>query len=330
NAILIVEFAKQNEDEGMNRFEAAVMACRLRLRAILMTAVSFILGVIPLMIATGAGSEMRQALGTTVFSGMLGVTVFGLFLTPVFYVVLRKLSPDQPTQKPNPNSDSDETVELTPEEPVTDETDSSSVEQTSQERFESAYAGEPPWNIDGPQPAFVEAAEFVRGDVLDAGCGTGENAIYFASRGHTVLGVDFSETAIAKAKEKAQARNVDVEFQQGNALQLEELNRTFDTVLDSGLFHVFDDENRARYVDQLGKVLKPGGIMSLLCFSDKEPPGIGPRRVTESEIHESFANGWEIQALQPTRFSVRDTEEGRLFTEGGPWAWLARIQRTDG
>ncbi len=92
NAILIVEFAKAEEDAGRNRFDAAVEACRLRLRPILMTAFSFILGVIPLLIATGAGSEMRQALGTAVFSGMLGVTLFGLFLTPVFYVVLRKFA----------------------------------------------------------------------------------------------------------------------------------------------------------------------------------------------------------------------------------------------
>ena len=92
NAILIVEFAKQEEDAGKDRFEAAVAACRLRLRPILMTAFSFILGVIPLLIATGAGFEMRRVLGTTVFSGMLGVTLFGLVLTPVFYVVLRRFA----------------------------------------------------------------------------------------------------------------------------------------------------------------------------------------------------------------------------------------------
>lgn len=91
NAILIIEFAKTLEDEGRDRFEAAVEACRMRLRAILMTALSFVLGVIPLLIATGAGSEMRRALGTAVFSGMLGVTILGLFLTPVFYVLLRGL-----------------------------------------------------------------------------------------------------------------------------------------------------------------------------------------------------------------------------------------------
>ncbi|MEO0958480.1 MAG: efflux RND transporter permease subunit, partial [Pseudomonadota bacterium] len=89
NAILIVEFAKQAEDRGLSRVEAAVDAARLRLRPILMTALSFILGVVPLVVATGAGAEMRQALGTAVFAGMIGVTVFGLFFTPVFYVFVR-------------------------------------------------------------------------------------------------------------------------------------------------------------------------------------------------------------------------------------------------
>jgi multidrug efflux pump len=90
NAILIVEFAKQLEDAGKSRFEAVIEACRLRLRPILMTSFAFILGVVPLVLAEGAGAEMRQALGTAVFFGMLGVTFFGLLLTPVFYVVIRK------------------------------------------------------------------------------------------------------------------------------------------------------------------------------------------------------------------------------------------------
>ncbi|QDT04694.1 Efflux pump membrane transporter BepE [Rubripirellula lacrimiformis] len=98
NAILIVEFAKAEEEAGKDRFQAAIDACRLRLRPILMTALSFILGVIPLLIATGAGFEMRRVLGTAVFAGMIGVTVCGLFLTPVFYVVLRKYAKDT---KPN-------------------------------------------------------------------------------------------------------------------------------------------------------------------------------------------------------------------------------------
>jgi multidrug efflux pump subunit AcrB len=92
NAILIVEFAKQAEEHGKNRFEAAVEAARTRLRPILMTSFAFIFGVVPLMLATGPGQEMRQALGTSVFFGMLGVTLFGLIFTPVFYVVTRWIS----------------------------------------------------------------------------------------------------------------------------------------------------------------------------------------------------------------------------------------------
>jgi multidrug efflux pump subunit AcrB len=103
NAILIVEFARQAEDQGMNRFEAAVAAARTRLRPILMTSLAFILGVVPLAVAVGAGAEMRQSLGTAVFAGMLGVTLFGLVFTPVFYVLVRKvgllLSARQPSAK---------------------------------------------------------------------------------------------------------------------------------------------------------------------------------------------------------------------------------------
>ena len=95
NAILIVEFARQAEEAGATRFEAAVRAARIRLRPIVMTSLAFILGVVPLMIATGAGAEMRRSLGTAVFSGMLGVTIFGLIFTPVFYVVCRRLARDR-------------------------------------------------------------------------------------------------------------------------------------------------------------------------------------------------------------------------------------------
>jgi hydrophobe/amphiphile efflux-1 (HAE1) family protein len=103
NAILIVEFAKQAEDEGLNRWDAAVRAAKTRLRPILMTSFAFIFGVVPLMLATGPGAEMRQSLGTAVFSGMLGVTLFGLIFTPVFYVVMRGLAarmPGAPKKEP--------------------------------------------------------------------------------------------------------------------------------------------------------------------------------------------------------------------------------------
>ncbi len=102
NAILIVEFAKQAEDEGMNRRDAAIAAARTRLRPILMTSLAFILGVLPLTISTGAGAEMRQAMGVAVFSGMLGVTIFGLIFTPVFYVVVRWLADLRKTKRTEP------------------------------------------------------------------------------------------------------------------------------------------------------------------------------------------------------------------------------------
>jgi multidrug efflux pump subunit AcrB len=91
NAILIVEFAKQREEEGRNTIEAVVEACSIRLRPILMTSFAFILGVLPLLLSEGAGSEMRRAVGTAVFFGMLGVTAFGLIFTPIFYVTIRRL-----------------------------------------------------------------------------------------------------------------------------------------------------------------------------------------------------------------------------------------------
>ena len=106
NAILIVEFAKHKQDEGLSPFDAAVEACRLRLRPILMTSIAFIAGVFPLVISTGAGAEMRQAMGVAVFSGMIGVTFFGLFLTPVFYLTLMRWGwKKQPKVEEKPNTD---------------------------------------------------------------------------------------------------------------------------------------------------------------------------------------------------------------------------------
>ena len=104
NAILIVEFARQQEHAGQDRFQAAIEACRLRLRPILMTSFAFILGVVPLVFASGAGAEMRQSLGTAVFFGMLGVTFFGVLLTPVFYVVIRGFASDTAKKKVSPRT----------------------------------------------------------------------------------------------------------------------------------------------------------------------------------------------------------------------------------
>jgi cyclopropane fatty-acyl-phospholipid synthase-like methyltransferase len=161
----------------------------------------------------------------------------------------------------------------------------------------------PPWDIGRPQPAFERLAREegrLVGKVLDAGCGTGEHAILAASLGHATLGVDASATAIDLAEAKAADRGVNVRFLVFDALRLPSLGERFDTVLDCGLFHVFDDDDRARYVDSLSGATVSEGRLHLLCFSDREPGDWGPRRVTEGEIRHSFADGWTVETVIPT------------------------------
>lgn len=196
------------------------------------------------------------------------------------------------------------------------------------EAFESLYAKKPPWEIGRPQRDLVEVADRVTGDVLDVGCGTGENALFFAARGHRVLGVDFLDGPIEEARRKAAGRGVGAEFARRDALTLADLDRRFDTVIDSGLFHVFGDDDRARYVAGLAHVTRPGGRLLLLCFSDEEPGTQGPRRVAERELREAFADGWVVEELRPTRFETRPDLEEITFSEGGPKAWFAAIRRT--
>ena len=193
--------------------------------------------------------------------------------------------------------------------------------------FESAYAGKAPWDIGRPQRAFVEVADRVTGAVLDAGCGTGENALFFAGRGHPVLGIDFLEGPVQEARRKALERGLQAEFLRMDALALSTLDRRFDGVIDSGLFHVFSDDDRVRYVAGLAHVTRPGGRLFLLCFSDEEPGTQGPRRVSERELRESFADGWAVEEIRAARFEVRPDLEDISFSEGGPKAWFSVIRR---
>jgi ubiquinone/menaquinone biosynthesis C-methylase UbiE len=197
----------------------------------------------------------------------------------------------------------------------------------NRETFESMYAGKAPWDIGRAQRVFVESADRVTGDVLDSGCGTGENALFFAGKGHPVLGVDFLEGPIEAARRKAQDRGLHAEFVQRDALTLRELERQFDSVIDSGLFHVFSDEDRASYVAGLAHVTKPGGRLFLLCFSDAEPGTQGPRRVSERELREAFAHGWAVEELRASNFEVVPDLKEFSFSEGGPKAWFSVIRR---
>jgi len=196
--------------------------------------------------------------------------------------------------------------------------------------FTSAYAGQAPWDIGRPQKALIDVADQVTGSILDSGCGTGESALFFASRGHKVTGVDFLAGPIERARQKAMERGITATFLVMDALALKDLPEVFDTVIDCGLFHVFSDADRQRYVEGLATVLKPGGRLFLLCFSDQEPGTQGPRRVSRREIEDAFAEGWMVERIEPTRFEIQPNLKDVIFSEGGPKAWFAVVRRKGG
>ncbi len=187
----------------------------------------------------------------------------------------------------------------------------------------SYHDGPAPWDIGRPQPAVVRLASkgAFAGAVLDAGCGTGENALYVASLGLAVLGFDVAETALAIARKQAADRGTDAEFVEADAFHLERLGRTFQTVLDCGLFHVFDAEERPRYAASLASVTEHDGTLHVLCFSD-EGPDTGPHPISQEELRAALtpATGWSVVAVQADRVETR-------YHDNGAPAWLATMRR---
>ena len=193
--------------------------------------------------------------------------------------------------------------------------------------FANFYAGPAPWDIGKPQAPFVVVAERVTSPVLDAGCGTGDTALFFAARGHRVIGIDFLDEPIRRARAKAAERGLSVELLVKDATTLGDWGERFASVIDSGLFHCFSDHDRRRYVRGLARVVEPGGRLFLMCFSDEEPGTEGPRRVSRRELSDAFADGWEVESVQPARCEVHPEFTEAKFSEGGPKVWFAVARR---
>ena len=202
-------------------------------------------------------------------------------------------------------------------------------EATSHERMSgrpwdaSYHDGPAPWDTGRPQPAVVRLASEggFAGAVLDAGCGTGENALHIASMGLPVIGVDVAERALAMARAKAIERGIEVEFAAVDAFQLERLGRKFETVLDCGLFHTFDGEERPRYVASLASVTERDGTVYVLCFSDVGPD-IGPHPISQDDLRAAFNpnTGFRIASIEPDRVQTR-------IHDAGASIWFATIKR---
>ncbi len=187
----------------------------------------------------------------------------------------------------------------------------------------SYHDGPAPWDIGRPQPVIVRLAAGggFAGAVLDAGCGTGENALHVAALGLSVLGVDVAETALAIARAKAGERGIEVEFAAADALRLERLRRRFATVLDCGLFHTFDGDERPGYVASLASVTEAGATLYVLCFRD-DGPDTGPHPVSREELRAAFnpGSGWNVAAIEPDRVQTR-------YHDNGAPAWFATVRR---
>ena len=143
-------------------------------------------------------------------------------------------------------------------------------------------------------------------------------------QGRGRVGIDISPRAIQRARDKAAGRGIAARFEVADALNLGQLGLTFDTVIDSGVFHVFDDDDRVRYVASLASVLEPGGSCYLICFSEHQPGDSGPRRVRQDELRAAFSNGSDVAEIVLEKFEIKP-EAG--FGTAAVHAWLATIRR---
>lgn len=207
---------------------------------------------------------------------------------------------------------------------MTEPRDLTAHERLAGRPWDASYQDGPaPWEIGGPQPAVKRLAAtgaFVS-PTLDAGCGSGDNALHIASDGVEVFGFDVAETAVEEARRKAAESGASAEFVVADAFQLDRLGRSFPSVLDCGLFHAFDTEERARYASSLAAVTSEGGMAYVLCFGD-EGEELGPHPVAREELYAAFDadRGWRVESIEPERLDTR-------FHANGAPAWLATVTR---
>lgn len=199
--------------------------------------------------------------------------------------------------------------------------------------FDDAYQSRTaPWVIGAPQPAIVELERtgVIRGKVLDVGCGAGEHTILLTRLGYDVLGIDYSPNAIDQARENAAAKGVDARFDVGDAMNLPD-DPAYDTIIDSALFHIFDDADRPRYVRSLHTACRPDALVHVLALSDAGR-GFGPE-VSEAVIAGAFGDGWVLEALDTTTYRgvIGEQQSEALGLPVGSRvdepAWLARARR---
>ena len=203
--------------------------------------------------------------------------------------------------------------------------------------FDALYRGEspgkgiapmttPPWDTKAPSESVIvwQTGGWVHGDVLDIGCGLGDNAVYLAKNGHTVTGLDISPTALITAERRAKDAGVEVKFAVADSTKLDGYTDAFDTVIDSGMFHCLDDDGRRSYAAAVHRATRPGATLLLSCFSDANPVGKEPRPAVSGETLRDVLGraGWDITSLEPA------TLRGEL--DGAPVDmafWYLRAQR---